>query len=109
MKNVIFIIFIIFIICGQIASAQTLDLLIGSWIEAESKYDNVIDFPADRIFRKYTFISADTVEITSPTANKRAQQAKEERILNNGGNFVRDRRTGNLCKVNGTCKRIDVK
>ena len=44
---------------------------------------------------------ARTVETTSPTASKDAQQARERRILDAGGNHVRDRQTGRLCRVAG--------
>jgi len=37
-----------------------------------------------------------SVEVTSETAPKDAQIAKEERIRNEGGNYVRDRDTGEL-------------
>jgi hypothetical protein len=39
---------------------------------------------------------AQSVETTSKTANKTPQVAKEGRIREAGGNFVRDRRTGEL-------------
>ena len=44
---------------------------------------------------------ARTVETTSPTASKDAQQARERRILDAGGNHIRDRQTGRLCRVAG--------
>lgn len=44
---------------------------------------------------------ATTVETTSNTANKGAQSAKEDRIRDAGGTFVRDRETGKLCAVGG--------
>jgi hypothetical protein len=42
---------------------------------------------------------ARSVETTSPTADKAAQIAKEKRVREAGGNFVRDRRTGELVPV----------
>lgn len=39
------------------------------------------------------------VEVTSETAPKDAQIAKEDRIRNEGGNFVKDRDTGQLAEV----------
>ena len=44
---------------------------------------------------------ASTYETTSKTANKDAQAAKEDRIRDAGGTFVRDRQTGKLCTVVG--------
>ncbi|MCG3773256.1 MAG: tRNA nuclease WapA [Nitrospira sp.] len=38
-------------------------------------------------------------EVTSPTANKKLQEAKERNIRNLGGNYVRDRQTGKLLLV----------
>jgi hypothetical protein len=52
--------------------------------------------------------TATTVEITGPNVDKTAQAAKEQRILDSGGTFVRDRTTGELCKVSGRCTRMDV-
>ena len=40
-----------------------------------------------------------SVETTSPTADKAAQIAKENRIRAAGGNYVRDRRTGQLVPI----------
>lgn len=48
----------------------------------------------------------DSVEVTSQTANKAAQIAKENRIRNNGGTFVRDRATGNLIDISQVPTRI---
>jgi RHS repeat-associated protein len=48
-------------------------------------------------------------EITGPNVDKTAQAAKEQRILDNGGTYVRDRQTGDLCKIQGPCQRVDVK
>ena len=39
-----------------------------------------------------------SVEVTSETADKTAQLAKEERIRDAGGNYVEDRRTGDLAR-----------
>jgi hypothetical protein len=44
---------------------------------------------------------ATTYETTSKTANKDAQAAKEDRIRDAGGTFVRDRGTGKPCAVSG--------
>jgi hypothetical protein len=44
---------------------------------------------------------AQTYEVTSPTADKVGQLAKENRILGIGGTFVRNRSTGQLAPVNG--------
>lgn len=44
---------------------------------------------------------AQTYEVTSMTADKRLQVAKEDRILDAGGTFVRDRATGDLVPVSG--------
>ena len=52
---------------------------------------------------------AQTFEVTSPTANKFDQLAKENRILQSGGNYIRDRSTGDLLPVKGlsTVERIE--
>ncbi|EKS67891.1 MULTISPECIES: RHS repeat-associated core domain-containing protein [Caballeronia] len=47
---------------------------------------------------------ANTYEVTSPAANKLDQLAKEGRIRQNGGTYVRDRSTGNLIPVSGISK-----
>jgi hypothetical protein len=41
-------------------------------------------------------------EVTSPTANKRDQNAKDERIRDAGGNYFRDRMTGAIMRVDRT-------
>ena len=48
--------------------------------------------------------SAKTVETTSKTADKTAQAAKEQRILDSGGTNIRDRDTGTLVPVHGPCE-----
>ncbi len=40
-----------------------------------------------------------SVETTSPTADKAAQIAKEQRVRQSGGNFVRDRQTGEVVAI----------
>ena len=40
-----------------------------------------------------------SVEVTSETAPKDLQMAKEQRIRNEGGNYIKDRETGQLIKV----------
>ncbi|MFC7422035.1 RHS repeat domain-containing protein [Iodobacter arcticus] len=45
--------------------------------------------------------TATTYEVTSPSANKLDQIAKEGRIRANGGEYIKDRSTGKLIKVNG--------
>jgi len=52
--------------------------------------------------------TAETYEITGPGVSKANQVAKEGRILDNGGMYIRDRRTGTLCKVSGQCTRMDI-
>ncbi len=54
--------------------------------------------------------SADTYEVTSSTATKAAQQQKEDRILQNGGTYVRDGRgkKAPLVPVNGRSKRLNI-
>ena len=48
----------------------------------------------------------DAVETTSLTAPKEAQKAKEDRILEQGGNFVKDKETG--CIIPLECEiRVD--
>jgi trimeric autotransporter adhesin len=48
----------------------------------------------------------DSVEVTSMNANKAAQIAKEMRIRQSGGAFVRDRGTGNLIDISQVLTRI---
>lgn len=48
----------------------------------------------------------DSVEVTSMNANKAAQIAKEMRIRNSGGTFIRDRATGNLIDISNVPTRI---
>lgn len=43
----------------------------------------------------------DSIEVTSKTANKMEQSAKEERIRDNGGNYIRDN-NGNLVEIPST-------
>jgi hypothetical protein len=38
-------------------------------------------------------------EVTSPTADKTAQIAKEDRVRQAGGTYIKDRQTGNLIDV----------
>ena len=51
--------------------------------------------------------TARTFEITGADVDKREQEQKEDRILENGGSFVRDRMSGELCRVQGRCMRVD--
>jgi hypothetical protein len=44
---------------------------------------------------------AQTYEVTSMTADKDLLLAKEGRIVQNGGSFIRDRSAGDLVPVNG--------
>ena len=41
----------------------------------------------------------DSIEVTSKTAPKEAQSAKEERIRENGGNYIKDPDTGELIQI----------
>lgn len=51
-----------------------------------------------------------SVEVTSPTANKNAQQFKEQNIRNNGGTYIRDRQTGSLINVSKKLtRRINIR
>ena len=43
----------------------------------------------------------DSIEVTSKTADKSEQLAKEERIRDNGGNYIRDN-NGNLVEIPST-------
>ena len=43
----------------------------------------------------------DSIEVTSKTADKSEQSAKEERIRDNGGNYIRDN-NGNLVEIPST-------
>lgn len=42
--------------------------------------------------------AVDSIEVTSITADKTEQSAKEERIRANGGNYIRDN-NGNLIEI----------
>ncbi|WP_205836537.1 RHS repeat domain-containing protein [Iodobacter violaceini] len=44
---------------------------------------------------------AKTYEVTSTSADKQEQLAKEGRIMGNGGNYIRDRSTGELIPTSG--------
>jgi RHS repeat-associated protein len=46
-------------------------------------------------------------EVTSQTANKRAQLFKEESIRQNGGTYIRDRQTGKLIDVSNMSTRLN--
>jgi len=43
----------------------------------------------------------DSIEVTSKTADKSEQSSKEERIRDNGGNYIRDN-NGNLVEIPST-------
>ncbi len=45
-----------------------------------------------------------TFEVTSPTANKFDQLAKENRIIESGGKYISDRKTRKLIPVIGLSK-----
>ncbi|HEY5713578.1 MAG TPA: RHS repeat-associated core domain-containing protein [Allosphingosinicella sp.] len=47
---------------------------------------------------------ARTVETTSLRAPKTSQSEREQRIINAGGQYIRDRQTGQLCSVAGVCE-----
>jgi len=52
------------------------------------------------------------VETTSPNASKAAQQAKEKRIVDSGGEYIRDRTSGKLLSIKNVSPetaRVDVK
>ncbi len=49
---------------------------------------------------------AQTYEVTSMTADKTAQLAKEGSVLQNGGAYIRDRSTGSLVPVNGVSELV---
>jgi hypothetical protein len=49
---------------------------------------------------------AKTFETTSMDANKSGQLAKEQRVLNNWGTYVRDRETGELVPVQGVSEVV---
>ncbi|HEY4481347.1 MAG TPA: pre-toxin TG domain-containing protein, partial [Candidatus Brocadiaceae bacterium] len=50
--------------------------------------------------------AVDAVETTSQTANKKQQMAKEERIRNAGGSYVRDKKTKELIDVKDVPTRV---
>lgn len=49
---------------------------------------------------------AQTYEVTSSTADKTLQAAKEQRILDAGGTYIRNRSTGDLVPVNGMSQPV---
>jgi len=44
---------------------QSSDPLLGTWIEEHSIFDNYLDEPVNRRFRKYNFVSLDSVDIST--------------------------------------------
>jgi len=47
---------------------------------------------------------AKTVEVTSLTADKDEQIAKEKRIINNGGKYIKNRETKEIIPIEGECE-----
>lgn len=68
------------------------------------KYGNVVKDPETNEARRVDFVVVkdgkvvDSVEVTSMTAEKTQQMAKEDRIRENGGNFIKDS-NGNLAEM----------
>lgn len=68
------------------------------------KYGNVVKDPETNEARRVDFVVVkdgkvvDSVEVTSMTADKTQQMAKEDRIRENGGNFIKDS-NGNLAEM----------
>ena len=69
------------------------------------KYGNIVKDPKTGEARRIDFIIikdgkvVKSIEVTSKTAPKDAQIAKEDRIRNEGGNFIKDRDTGQLIEI----------
>lgn len=79
------------------------------------KDGNIVRDPETGEARRIDFVVikdgevVDSVEVTSKTADKTAQTAKEERIRENGGNYVRTK-DGNLVEIPSNVKtRIERK
>ena len=51
---------------------------------------------------------AQTYEVTSLNANKTKQRQKETRILDNGGIFIKDKKTGAMVRVNGISNLVRI-
>lgn len=66
---------------------------------------NIVKDPETGQARRIDFVVVkdgkvvDSVDVTSKTAPKDAQSAKEERIRENGGNYVKDPETGELIRM----------
>ena len=69
------------------------------------KDGNIVKDPKTGEARRIDFIIikdgkvVKSIEVTSKTAPKDAQIAKEDRIRNEGGNFIKDRDTGQLVEI----------
>lgn len=69
------------------------------------KYGNIVKDPVTGEARRIDFtVTKDgkfvkSIEVTSETAPKDAQIAKENRIRDEGGNFIKDRDTGELIEI----------
>ena len=69
------------------------------------KDGNIVKDPETGQARRIDFVVVkngkvvDSVEVTSKTASKDAQSAKEERIRENGGNYIKDPSTGELVRM----------
>ena len=65
---------------------------------------NIVKDPVTGEARRIDFVVVkdgkvvDSIEVTSKTADKTGQSAKETRIRENGGNYIRDS-NGNLIKI----------
>lgn len=72
---------------------------------------NIVKDPVTGEARRIDFVVVkdgkvvDSVEVTSKTANKTEQSAKEDRIRESGGNYIRDS-DGNLAKIPDDVKTI---
>jgi hypothetical protein len=70
---------------------------------------NIVKDPDTGKARRIDFVAlkdgkvVDLIEVTSKTANKTEQTAKENRIRDNGGNYIRNN-TGNLVKIPDTVR-----
>ncbi|OCL97195.1 hypothetical protein [Arcobacter porcinus] len=87
---------------------------IESEIYLRDKDGNIVKDPITGEARRIDFVVikdgkvVKSIEVTSKTADKTAQSAKEDRIRENGGNFIKDSE-GNLVEIPNNVKTVIVR
>lgn len=82
---------------------------IESEVYLRDKNDNIVKDPVTGEKRRIDFVVikggnvVDSIEVTSMTADKTMQLAKEDRIRDNGGNYIKDS-NGNLVQLSNNVK-----